>query len=338
MKITFRIVSTILLFVSTNLLAQDDKSQRTRMAQVTFAYPIGSNGMDSPDYSNNFSFNILYGLNGGLKGLEIGSILNINRGQVSGIQISGVANYNTGYTHGFILSGMSNICLDSTNGLFISGLLNYTKQSSKGFQVATANIANDFEGFQLGVFNYSGKLKGVQLGVINIMKDGTTGLPIGIFSVVKNGYFELELTGGEVIYSNLTYKMGVEKLYSIYKAGFSAYKGNPVYSFGFGFGSGISISDNHKLNFDLTSNNVVYDNDWDSDLNLLNKFDMNYRFFVSEKLSLLIGPSVNVYLTDKRVDNEFGTLNIPYTVYTSELSSGKLSMWFGLNAGLALRL
>ena len=333
------LVSILLLLISINLVAQENDSLKTRRVQVTFAYPIGSSGMSSMEYSNNFSFNILYGLNGGVNGVEIGSILNYNKGEVKGFQLSGVSNINTGKSVGFLLSGVSNICMDSTSGLFISGVLNYSKQNGKGFQLATANIAaNEFKGFQLGVFNYAKKLKGVQFGVINYLNDGAEGLPIGIFSIVKNGYFELEPAGGEVIYSNLNYKMGVERFYTIYKAGYSSYKNNPVYSFGLGFGGNISISEKQKISIDLSANQIVYNNDWESNLNILNKADFNYKYSVSENFSLLIGPSFNVYVTHEKVDGEYGTLNIPYSIYTNEWSSGKLFMWLGINAGLSLKL
>lgn len=333
------IVSILVLLVSINLVAQVNDSLKTRKAQVTFAYPMGSSGTSSTEYLNNFSFNILYGLNGGVNGFEMGSLLNYDKGQVKGFQLSGVSNINTGYSEGFILSGVSNICMDSTSGVLISGVLNFSKQNAKGFQLATTNIAiNQINGFQLGVFNYAKKLKGVQFGVFNYLDDGEEGLPIGIFSIVKNGHYELELTGGEVIYSNLNYKMGVERFYTIFKAGYSSYRNNPVYSAGLGFGSNIFVSDRQKISIDLSGNSIVYNNNWEGKLNMLNKADFNYKYNVSENFSLLIGPSFNVYITEENVDGEYGTLNVPYTIYTNEWSKGELFMWFGLNAGLSLKL
>ena len=120
-----KLLCILVLLVSIKLAAQENDSLKIRKAQVTFAYPIGSGGTISMEYSNNFSFNILYGLNGGVKGAEIGSILNYNKGVVYGFQLSGVANINGGYSEGFLLTGVSNICMDSTSGLFISGVLNY---------------------------------------------------------------------------------------------------------------------------------------------------------------------------------------------------------------------
>jgi hypothetical protein len=335
------IIAIILVFsVLANLTAQESDSLKTRPAQVTFAYPIGSSGMSSFKYSNNFSFNILYGLNGGVNGVEIGSLLNYNKGEVKGFQLSGILNINIGLSKGFLLSGVSNVCGDSTSGLLLSGVLNYSKGNSTGLHLATINIsANQFNGFQLGVVNYAKKIKGVQLGVINILGDEEKGIPIGLFSIVKKGLYELELAGGEVIYSNLNYKMGVERFYTIYKTGHSSYKNNPVYSFGLGFGGNLSLSDRQKLSIDLSCNSLVYNNDWKGGkLNLLNKADFNYKYSFSKKFSLLIGPSLNIYLTEEKVNGEYGTLNIPYSIYTNKWSSGKLFMWVGLNAGLSLKL
>lgn len=190
----------------------------------------------------------------------------------------------------------------------------------------------------MGVFNYAKKLKGVQLGVFNYLNDSEAALPIGLFSIVKKGHYEFELTGGDVIYSNLNYKMGVEKFYTIFKAGYSYYKNNPVYSYGIGFGSNISISEKHKLNVDLSGNSIVYNNKWDGELNLLNKADFNYKYNVSRNLSLLVGPSFNVYITKEKIGDGYGTLNIPYTIYKNEWTSGKIYMWIGFNAGLSFKI
>ena len=350
-----KLVSLLILLVSVNLFAQESDGLKTRKAQVTFAYPLGSNGMNSIEYSNNFSFNLLYGLNGGVSGVEIGSVINYNKGNVKGFQLAGVSNINTGTSKGLLLSGVSNTSMNSSSGIFISGVLNHSRQNSTGFQLSTVNLsesgfkgaqlgvfnsAKEVKGVQLGVFNSARKLNGVQLGVFNYMSDDADAeaLPIGIFSIVKNGHFELELTGGEVIYSNLNYKMGVERFYTIYKAGFSSYNNHPVYTSGLGFGGNISMSEKHKISIDVSANSIVYNNNFDGELNLLNKADFNYKYNISEKLSLLVGPSFNVYVTKEKVNGEYGTLDIPYSMYTNEWSGGKLFMWVGINAGLSLTL
>jgi len=53
---------------------------------------------------------------------------------------------------------------------------------------------------------------------------------------------------------------------------------------------------------------------------------------------MMIGPSFNLYITEEKIDGEFGTLEIPYTINKSEDTNGKLSTWVGINAGLSLKL
>lgn len=300
---------------------------------------MGSNGKSSINNLNNFSFNLLYGLNGGVNGFEIGSVLNFNKGPVNGFQISGISNINTGKTKGFLLSGISNINMQSTSGFLLAGILNYSKKNSKGLQLSIANISsNELNGFQLGVFNYSKKLKGVQLGIVNYTSQSKNCTPIGLISIVKNGFFILELTGNEVLFSNLNYKMGVDKFYTIYKVGYSSYKSKQVYSYGLGIGSNVFISNKNKLSIDLSSNQVVFDNKWRHKLNLLNKVDVNYQNQLTDNLSFLVGPSFNVYVSKEKVDQNYGTLYVPYTLQTNEWSNGKLFTWIGFNAGLSLKL
>lgn len=370
---TYKIIilgSVLITLSAQNLLAQTVNGKESRKVQVTFAYPVGSAGNTSRNYINNVSFNILWGLNGGVNGFELGSLWNHNDGDVKGFQISGLVNSTAGNSRGFLISGVANwnnkavsgaaisgvvnlghqslsgfqlagvanIGLDSMKGISVSGVLNYTNGNAKGFQLSTINLAKHFEGVQIGVLNYVIRLKGVQLGVINIIKEGEDALPIGLLSFVKNGYYEFDLTAGEAIYSNLNFKMGVERLYTIFKLGYSSYQGKPVYSFGGGFGTSIILSEKHRLNLELSSNQIYFDNNWDSQPNGLNKMDLNYKFDILNKLSLLIGPSFNVYVTGKKINGEYGTINIPYTVYKHEYAEKKLFIWIGLNVGVSLKL
>ncbi len=370
---TYKIIileSALLILSAQNLSAQTVSEKESRKVQVTFAYPVGSAGISSRNYVNNFSFNILYGLNGGVNGFELGSLWNHNDGDVKGFQLSGLVNSTTGNSMGFLVSGVANlnsravsgaaisgvlnlghqslsgfqlagvanIGLDSMKGISISGVLNYSNGNSKGVQLSTINLAKHFTGIQIGVLNSAARLKGVQLGVINILEDGEDALPIGLLNFVKNGHYELDLTAGEAIYSNLNFKMGVKRLYTILKLGYSGYQGKPVYSFGGGFGTSLFLSEKHCLNLELSSSQIYIDNNWDSQPNGLNKLDLNYKFYIFDKLSLLIGPSFNVYVTGEKMNGKYGTINIPYTFYEHEYADKKLFMWIGLNAGISLKL
>jgi len=299
---------TLLMLTSSLVAAQEAGSAKVRPVQVSFAYPLGTNGANSLNYSNNISLNILFGLNGGVNGAELGGLFNFNKGDVKWAQLAGVFNINTGDTSGVQLAGVFN--------------MNF----------------KDFSGVQVGVLNYSRKLTGVQLGVVNITENSERGVPIGLLNIVKGGHYELEMTGGDVIYGNLNFKMGVERFYTIIKAGVSSFNDSPVYTAGLGFGGILKISEKHKISIDASTNSLVYNNNLPIHKNnILNKIDVNYRFEFLPNLSLLIGPSINIYVTGEVVNGNYGTLNVPYTLYSAVSSGNSTSIWIGANAGISYK-
>ena len=325
--------------MSNPVSAQENEESTTQAAQVTFAYPLGTNGVDAISTPNNFSFNVLYGLNGGLNGTEIGGLMNYNNGEMNGFQMAGVVNINREQSNGVMLAGKSNISLGQTSGAMISGVYNLATGDSKGVQIAAVNNATaDFSGVQIGCVNYAHRLDGVQIGIVNIVDDGDQAIPIGLINVVRNGYYELEVATGDVLFTNINYKMGVERFYTIFKLGFSSYEDKPVLSAGIGFGTMLTLAEKHKVSIDLSANQIFYDDDWNQDdVNYLTKLDLNYKLSLGEHVSLLAGPSFNLYVSDIRVDDSFGTLRIPYNSHTIVSDDNQKWMWVGFNAGLAYR-
>ncbi|QTN39812.1 hypothetical protein HZ996_11875 [Cryomorphaceae bacterium] len=333
-----RLLPLVLVFSAFGALAQESDVKQESDAQVTFIYPLGTHGQESMDYENKFSFNLLFGLNGGVDGAEIGALVNYNDGRMKGFQLSGVGNMNWGPVDGVALSGVANLVNGTSKGALISGVGNYVNDEASGFHLSTINIArSSFTGFQGGVVNYASTANGVQLGVINYQGDNTA-IPIGLVSIAKGGLFKFEAYGSEVFFANLNYKMGVERLYTVYHVGLSSYLDNSVYSFGIGFGSYLIQSERHQLMLDLTGNQVVYDNEWDSEINILGKLDLNYEFAITPKFSIMVGPSVNYYVTEVLVEGEYGTLDIPYELTVSEFDDGVGIFWIGGNLGLGLKL
>ena len=309
-----------LALISSAIKAQEDEASPAQGAQFTFAYPLGTNGVGAIEESNRFSLNVLYGVNGGLNGLELGGLANYNNGDVNGMQLAGMANINRGYT----------------NGLMWSGGFNLTLGDARGVQLSDINIAaGDFKGFQAGVINYAGRLRGVQLGVINIVGEDNGAVPIGLINVVKGGYYALELTTSEILHTNLNYKMGVEHFYTIFKLGSSRYENDPVYSFGLGFGSMLSLAEKHKISMDLSFSNIVYNEEWDANENFLTKLDISYRYSLGEHVSLLAGPSLNLYSSDMSQDDGAHTLRIPSHANSFASGGYRNWAWFGFNAGIA---
>ena len=358
------IIILVLTLFSASLLAEENLNSGA--AQVSFLYPVASNGTESEKYINNFSFNILWGVNGGVNGAEIGGIANVNNNNVSGFQLGGVTNVGYQNSKGALFAGAANINFGSNEGVLISGACNFTQGDSRSFQFSAANIAlgnsfmqfgavnyseatkglqfgsvnysNNSEGLQFGAVNYAGELKGTQFGVINIVGNADNGTPVGVLNIVKNGYYSFDLTGGEVFYANLNYKMGTEKLYTIFNVAYSVYKDENVYGTGFGFGSLIDLSPGHGLAVELTGAGVTVGENGYEGLNILGKFNINYNYILTKNIAVMAGPSVNTYITDRKINNEFGTVEVPYTIYESSNDKNKVMTWIGFNAGVTINI
>ena len=315
-------------------------AQEKKAVQVAFIYPVGTAGANSVDYTNNFSFNIIGGLNGGVNGFELGSVANINKGDVNGCQISGVCNMTSGDSKGLIISGVTNLTKNQSKGVEISGVANISG-SHKGLQLSTINFVKDYlSGSQIGIVNYAKKGKGVQFGVVNVCSVDDDVLPIGIFSVVKNGYYAFEVSTNELFITSLSYKMGKEKLHSIFRAGIGEHNNESVFSTGFGFGSIIPIKGNHKLNMELICDALHYDWKWgDNKLNLLNQFNLNYQYQITKHFAIKAGPSLKTFVTNQKENGEFvDVIKIPHTLFEHVGEKYKVAGWLGLNAGIVFSL
>jgi hypothetical protein len=308
---------------------------------------------------------------GDVNGFQVGGIANITKGSTNGTVIGGIANVVTDSTKGILIAGISNVVGDSSagfhiagisnnvNGTFdggqIAGIGNLTNGAVNGFQISgISNITNgDFNGFQLsgianishgktsgaqvGFINYAKHMNGVQLGFLNVAGESENVIPIGFLSIVKNGYHALEISAGESIYGNVALKLGAEKFYNSFRFGLGSFKGNSFLSYGYGIGTLISFNEKNKLALDISANTIV-DSFWNNwDLDLLNRVELTYQRNLGDYFTVFGGPALNVYVTEAFNDGEYGSINVPYTLYSEDWSSGNVSMWIGFQAGAAFR-
>ncbi len=331
-------------------------AQEKKAVQVAFIYPVGTAGTNSVDYMNNFSFNVIGGFNGGVNGFEFGSVANINKGDVNGCQISGVCNVTSGSSNGGLISGVCNMTSGDSKGFIVSGVTNLTKNQSqgveisgvanvsgshKGLQLSTINFAKDrLCGSQIGVVNYARKGKGIQFGVVNVCSDDNDILPIGIISVAKNGYYAFDVSANELFITSLSYKMGKEKLHSIFRAGIGEHNNKSVFSTGFGFGSIIPIKGNHKLNIELICDALHYDWKWGNNkMNLLNQLNLNYQYQVTKHFAIKAGPSLKTFVTNEKENGEFvDVIKMPHTLFKHTGEKYKVAGWIGFNVGVIFSL
>ncbi|MBN2212940.1 MAG: hypothetical protein JW723_01740 [Bacteroidales bacterium] len=169
LSVTF--ILTILTTSYSYSQEEKEEEQKRRPFQVTFVTPLGTNGASSPGILNEFSFNVLVGVNGGVEGFELGGLINIDNGPVEGAQISGFGNIVTGPFEGFQMGGFANINSGYTDGFQAAGFINIIDDDADAFQIAGfGNITGNFEGMQLSGFgNFSEKAEGFQgAGFMNI--------------------------------------------------------------------------------------------------------------------------------------------------------------------------
>ncbi|MFZ6010838.1 MAG: LA_2272 family surface repeat-containing protein, partial [Bacteroidota bacterium] len=107
-----------------------------RTTQVSFVPFVGTNRKLSGNVINDYSFNILGGYALGTQKLEIGSIFNVDRGNVNGIQFAGLFNTVGGRVKGVQLAGLFNANGDSLDGTQLAGLINVNLKGSKKFSGA----------------------------------------------------------------------------------------------------------------------------------------------------------------------------------------------------------
>jgi hypothetical protein len=101
-----------------------------------------------------FRFNLIYGRNTSLKGLDLGLVNHLTAGESQSLQIA---------------------------------LANWVDADLKGLQYGTLNVTKgNFTGWQWGFVNYSGHAKGLMLGFINVA-DSMYGIQIGLVNVIKEG-------------------------------------------------------------------------------------------------------------------------------------------------------
>jgi hypothetical protein len=381
---------TIILLLTLGLgaIAQEEiQETKTLPFQITFVTPLGTNGLDAWNTTNNFSINLLAGYNGGLDGIELsgfGSILkndmkgsqisgfgNITMETAKGFQASGFFNYNKGYfngvqTTGFAniitndakawqISGFGNITTQKLDGAQISGFANYSKGNTIGQASGFTNINNgDLEGFQIagfvnvnteriegvqvaGFINYTRKLKGVQIAPFNYVDSLEKGTPIGIFSIVKNGYKTFEISSNETLYGVVSYKTGTKKFYNIISIG-ASYKNDMVlWGWGYGIGTIKQLKNDWDLAIELLSYKINQDEWFTETLNQNNKLKLTTSKKVSENLNVFGGISwnVNVSETTDHNGNDYKSTISPWNIFDETYGNNtNVKMYPGFTVGI----
>ena len=339
-------------------------------AQVSLLPFVGTNHVLSGNVVNDYSFNIIGGYSLGVNRLEMGGVFNVDRGnaggaqfagvfnavggRVEGLQAAGTFNLTGGAVKGTQLAGVLNVNFASAAGPQFAGVLNVNGSNSSGtrfagvgnvqikdyrgaqfagvFNVATHHV----KGFQMaGVLNAARTVDGVQLGVINVA-DSIKGVPIGFLSFVRKGYHKIEISGDELLFTNIAFRTGVRQFYNIFTAGIKPDNfGDPIWKIGYGIGTAPRLSERLALNIDVVSTHVSHGH-FNENVSQLSTAYLGVDFQIRSKFSITAGVTMNGYLTrTDEIHPDIFTRFTPHFVYDKDVGDNShLSMWWGGKIGL----
>ena len=185
-----------------------EEEEGWRLAQISILPYVGTNSSKSDEIKNNFSFNVLWGTNGGVEGIEVGGFVNTVIRDVYGVQVAGLGNSVGGNVIGTQASGLFNIAGGRVQGVQASGLFNISGDADAIQFSGLFNVAGgDFSGIQTsGLFNTSKGTSGIQVaglfnasgaktktqvsGLVNVAGDVGVGQVAGLMNIGKkvNGF------------------------------------------------------------------------------------------------------------------------------------------------------
>lgn len=302
---------------------------------------------------------------GSVTGAQLAGFYNVNGTSLKGFQGAGFVNVAGTEVEGAQIAGFVNVAGDSLEGFQGAGFLNVTGKAKKGVQAAGFgnvagegpthfqgagffNVAEDVKGAQIaGFINVAGNVEGFQgAGFLNVC-DSIDGVPLAFISVVKkNGYRKFGFTVSEVQYANLSFKMGVRDLYTIYSFGKPRGPGSR-WMFGGGLGTEIGLSETMMLNIEGTvhqelwigNNGTPYFLSIDR-LNLYSTVKFLFGWNLDDKVNLHIGPTLNVSVADSNPDMGVLAWNEipPYSFYnhtSTNYEQTNVQMWVGLQGSIS---
>jgi hypothetical protein len=152
---------------------------------------VGTNGVLSASTTVDYSFNLLGGINEGVRIIEIGGLFNMNIDSVKHVQIAGLYNAVGGAQHGVQAAGIANLNRSTVNGIQLAGITNVTRGEIKGAQFA--GISN------IGLSSFTG----IQAsGIFNSIKDSSTVVQLSGFSNLSKGNLKGAQISGFVNYAH----------------------------------------------------------------------------------------------------------------------------------------
>ena len=309
-------------------------------AQVSLVPWVGTHGRLGSQVTNTYSLNLIGGYSAGVRGIEIGGVFNIDKKDVNNVQLAGVLNLVGGNTKGFQGAGIINYVLGSSSGLQLAGYANHTSGQVHGVQLATyGNVCKDtLHGVQLSAFvNKARYMAGVQIGLINFA-DTSTGLSIGLLSFVKHGgAHQLALSVSPITGLTAEYRMGSQKLNSIFLLGYDPWSIQRPLFYGYGMGKAFPLGKAWSIYTEISEQEALGTTNKFAFLGTIEKISPLLTYRISKTVNIFAGPSLSLYTFQpkKKVEDQT-TLQLPDQFFMKSLNGRHPAIWAGLTAGISI--
>jgi hypothetical protein len=323
----------------------------TRPVQLSLTPGLSTHGMLSTQVVNKASLNLLGGYTAGVNGVEVGGIFNINRSDARYFQVAGIFNLVGGNLEGMQTAGVYNLALDTVKGIQLAGFINKAESKITGVQMSILhNEAKEVHGLQVGLVNSADTLKGIS---------------IGLFNIIRNGFYKVSFSSNNIASTNLSFKSGTHTFYNSLRVGADFIGNHRMFYLGYGVGHDFLLSQRFYISSEAGYNFVnrgYWGDQWLSgklllNLQLIRKFSLfwgatinSYKESADEPKIIYNGISYNPIYNEKLVLSSETKKTFGWEVgvsYNSVFRKGRKNTldnstsWFlgiGLNSGVVLNM
>ncbi len=294
---------------------EGENGGKRRPVQVSFFYPLCTNGFEASNYANNVSISFIEGRSRSVNGLALAGCVNT-------VKEDG---------RGLLMSGLLNAVHGTMSGVQLAGLVNIAGAASRGIQLAgLVNVARDFSGLQLaGLVNVAHTVRGVQLaGLVNVAD--SSDFPIGFINLIKNGEMGIALSYNELGTTMLSFQSGGRYTYGILGIGYNHYlHGQQPFIVSGGIGAHIPCTNWLRVNCELKSTNLLPARESTDGLMALN-FSLLPAFRLLPHLELFGGPSISF----ASVDHDYRNVLPSYSLWRRIDATRTRQLHVGFQAGV----
>ena len=295
--------------------SEGGNGSKRRPVQVSFFYPLCTNGFEASNYANNVSISFIEGRSRSVNGLALAGCVNT-------VKEDG---------RGLLMSGLLNAVHGTMSGVQLAGLVNIAGAASRGIQLAgLVNVARDFSGLQLaGLVNVAHTVRGVQLaGLVNVAD--SSDFPIGFINLIKNGEMGIAVSYNELGIAMLSFQSGGRYTYGILGIGYNHYlHGQQPFIVSGGIGAHIPCTNWLRVNCELKSTNLLPARESTDGLMALN-FSLLPAFRLLPHLELFGGPSISY----ARVDHDYRNVLPSYSLWRRIDATRTRQLHVGFQAGV----